>query len=335
MGDMLSNVNWKRLIINTVFSLVIPVGIFFIFAVLTGGRTATMAVFTATVRQSIVPILICYGLIINMSVGMINFSAGAMMLCAGIIGGNLARVTGTGVVGLALFCLVLTVAMGAFTGFLYNKILVPSMILTIGMLLVWEGLPRFIFPSGVSVPTASTVLASTPHIYVIFGMMVVAFHFLFNKTAFGHNLRAIGNNQAIAISAGLDIDKIKLFSFISGSIFLGVAATLHISTVSTLRNVSSMGSMQIMMDGFMGMFMAMFLSKFANMSIAVVIGTFSMRMLTNGFVAMGLSSTARDIVQGLFLLVLLAISANAGIFEKRRADKEFAAEADKNYLQSA
>jgi ribose/xylose/arabinose/galactoside ABC-type transport system permease subunit len=69
----------------------------------------------------------------------------------------------------------------------------------------------------------------------------------------------------------------------------------------------------------------MFLEKYCDMSIAVILGTFSMKMLSNGFVAIGLSSTVRDIVQGLFLLVLLVISANAGLFERRKADKEFAA----------
>ena len=92
-----------------------------------------------------------------------------------------------------------------------------------------------------------------------------------------------------------------------------------------------MGSMTIMMDGFMGMFIAMFLAKYCDMSIAVVLGTFTMKILSNGFVALGLSSTVRDIVQGFFLLILLVISANSGIFERRRADKEFAQKCDEAY----
>jgi len=84
-----------------------------------------------------------------------------------------------------------------------------------------------------------------------------------------------------------------------------------------------MGSMTIMMDGFMGMFIALFISKYCDTSIAVVLGSFTMKMLSNGFVSMGLSATVRDIVQGVFLLVLLVISANAGLFERMRADKAF------------
>ncbi len=330
--SFMKNHDWKRTLKNIAVSLAIPVGIFVIFGILSGGRTATMRMFTTTVRQSTVPIIICWGLMMNMSVGMVNFSAGAMMLLAGIVGGNLAKSTGTGVPGLIVMCLLVTVVLGAITGLLYNAIRVPAMVLTIGTLMVWESAPNVPYPDGVTLSPDLTVLAQSPWCFIVLGVMLVIFHFVFNKTSFGHNLMAIGNNQAIANSVGLNIDKIKLLSFIIGSVFLGVAAALNVSVAGTQRNVASMGSMQLMMDGFMGMFMAMFLSRYCNMSVAVIIGAFSMKMLSNGFVAMGFSSTAQDIVQGLLLLVLLTISANAGIIELRRANKAFKEAANKERL---
>lgn len=310
----------------------IPAGIFLIFAVMTGGRTATVRVFTTTVRQSIVPIMICFGLMLNMNVGMINFSAGAMMTFAGIIGGNLAKATGSGVFGVLGFCLIITVALGGITGLLYNLVRVPSMVLTIGTLMIWEAAPYTPYPNGANMPSTMTILAREPYCYILLVLMFIIFYILINKTAFGHNLSAIGNNQAIANSVGLDSDKIKFLSFLFGSIFLGVAAALHLSSVGELRNVTAMSSMTVMMDGFMGVFMAMFLSRYCNTSIAVIIGTFSMKMLSNGFIAMGYSSTARDVVQGLLLLALLTISANAGIIETRRANNAFREAANREHL---
>ena len=331
----MKKLDWKKLVINTVCSLVIPVVIFLVFAILTKGRTATVRVFTTTIRQSIVPIMICFGLMLNMSVGMINFSAGAMITFAGIIGGNLANMTGTGVPGVFGFCLLITVALGAITGVLYNLIRVPSMVLTIGTLMIWEAAPYTLFTEGANMRSNMTILAREPYCYILLAILFVAFYILTNKTAFGHNLSAIGNNQAIANSVGLDSDKIKFFSFLFGSMFLGVAATVHLSITGALRNVTAMSSMTVMMDGFMGVFMAMFLSRYCNTSIAVVIGTFSMRMLSNGFLAMGFSSTARDVVQGVLLLALLTISANAGIIETSRANKAFKDVANKEYLGAA
>ncbi|NLD51631.1 MAG: hypothetical protein GX650_01935 [Clostridiales bacterium] len=308
---------------------IIPVGMWVLFAVITGGRTATQRMLINTLRQSVMPSIVCYGLILNMSVGMLNFSGGAMMLLAGIIGGNLAKITNTGIPGMLVFIIAISVAVGLLTGVLYNLLRVPCIVLTIGLMLVWEAVPKVIYPNGLNIKAKMALLARNPHCFYVLIICLIVFYVIYNLTAFGHNLRAIGNNQGIANSVGLDSDKIKLKSFVLGAVFMGVAAVLYMSERGEVRNMQTMGSISIMMDGFMGMFIAMFLSKYCDMSIAVVFGTFSMKMLTNGFVAMGISSTMRDVTQGFFLLVLLVISANSGLLEKRRADKKFAEECRK------
>lgn len=323
----------KKRISNSIKSLIIPLLIFSLFAILSGGRTASGRMLMTTLRQSVVPIIICWGLMMNMTVGMMNFSAGGMVLCAGIVGGNMARSMGTGIIGLVVFCMLISVLLGAATGLIYNMIWVPCMVLTIGTMLIWESLPRVFYSGGVTLRPAMTYLSRSPYCFIILGILLVFFHFVFNQTVFGHNLRAIGNNQSIAISVGVQNDKIKFLSFLYGGIFLGAAAFLYVSENGEVRNVIALGSMSIMMDGFMGLFIAMFLSKYCNMSVAVVIGAFSMKMITNGFVAIGLSSTVRDIVQGAFLLLLLIISANSGFFEKRREDRAFANQANLEFNQ--
>lgn len=321
----------KKLAGNAAKTMTIPVGMYLIFALLSGGRTASAQMLLTTLRQSVMPIIICFGLMMNMSVGMINFSAGGMMLCAGIIGGNLAKITGTDVLGLVLFTVTICTLLGAITGLMYNAMRVPSIVLTIGTMLIWESFPKLFYSGGVNLRASMTYLSRSPYCFIILAIVAIVFYILYNKTPFGHNLRAIGNNQPIANSVGLDSDKIKFASFTFGALFFGIAAFLYISERGEVRNLQAMGSITIMLDGFMGMFIAMFLSKYCDMTIAVILGTFSMKILSNGFVAMGLSSTARDIVQGVFLLVLLTISANSGLIERRRANKEFAEKANAEY----
>ena len=314
----------QQLAINTGMSLLIPVGLFVIFGILSRGRSFTWAMFMATLKQSVTPIIICYGLMLNMSVGMMNFSAGGMILFAGIVGGNLAKNLGLGIPGMILLCILLCTLEGAATGVLYNVMRVPCIVLSLGMMLIWESFPKVLYQDGVNLKANMTTLAKQPYCYMIMLIAFLIFHILFNYTAFGHNLRALGNNQAISISVGLNRDKSKFLSFALGGFFLGIAAFMYISERGAVRNVASMGSMTIMMDGFMGMFIAMFLSRYCNMSVAIILGTFSMKFLSNGFVSLGMSSTVRDIVQGLFLLILLTISANSGYFDRKKADREFA-----------
>lgn len=316
---------------RVVMSLLIPVGIWAVFviaiAIKNGGFNGALIQkqLITTMRQMVQPAIICYGLMLNMLLGMMNFSAGGMMLFAGIIGGTIAKTTGTGVVGLVFFCVLICVAEGAINGILYNLMRVPCIVLTIGMMLVWESFPKLLVPDGLNLARnpGMTFLTRQPYCFIVLAIMAVIFYIIFNKTAFGHNMRALGNNQAIANSVGLNSDKIKFLSFLLGAVFLGIGAVLYDSNMGEVRNVATMGSMTIMMDGFMGMFIAMFIARYCDMTIAIPFGVFTMKMMTNGFVALGVSSTVRDIVQGFFLLILLVIQANSGLFERRKLDTQF------------
>ena len=322
-----------NLAVNTMKSLLLPILIFVAFAILTGGRSATSRMFLTTARQSVAPALICWGIMLNMTVGMINFSAGATVIMSAIIGGNLALMTGTGIPGLAFFTILVGIIAGIFTGVLYIKMRVPAMVLTIGLMLVFEAFPRIIFSGGISIPGRMTTLALSPWCFIIVGVMLAVFYVLYNLTAFGHNLRAIGANQAISDSAGINSDKGKLISFVIGGLFLGVAAVVYISANGEIRPAAAMSSMQVMMDAFMGMFLSMFISRYCNLAFAVPISVLTMKMITNGFVSLGMSATVRDITSGLILLVLLTISANQGLFGKIKANRTFAQEANEAYTK--
>jgi ribose transport system permease protein len=313
---------------KTVMSLLLPALVFAVFTVLTGGRFSTSRMIMTTLRQSVVPALICYGIMLNMTVGMVNFSAGAAILSVSIIAGNLTQMTGTGIPGLIVLSILCGLAIGIISGALYIKMRVPAMVLTIGLMLVFEALPRVIFSNGINMSSKLTILALSPYCFIIFGIMFLLFYLLYNKTAFGHNLRAIGSNQAISDSVGINSDMSKFMTFAVGGIFIGVSALLYLSNNGEVRPVSAMASMLIMMDGFMGMFLSMFISKYCNLAFAVPISVLTMKLISNGFVALGVSATIRDVTNGLVLLILLTISANEGVFAKMKANREFAEQAN-------
>lgn len=327
----MKNAKAKKYIINTIKTVMIPLVIYIIFVVLTKGRMLSVRTVMTTLKQSFYPTIICWGIILCMSVGMMNFAAGGVILASTIIGGNLMKLTASGFFGYIMFTLLVSLVLSALTGILYNKMRIPSIVLTIGLVLTFEALPRALFSGGVMIPAKVTFLAQSPYCYIIISVMFILFYLIFNKTVFGHNLRAIGSNQAIANSVGLDSDKIKFTCFMVTGLFLGVAAILYGSIQGEIRNVTSLGSMLIMMDAFMSMFLAFFLAKFCNLTIAVFVATFTMKLINIGFVAMGVQGTVRDITTGLLLMILLAISANEGMFERMKANKKYAAEATVKY----
>lgn len=320
-----------KTIVNTLKALALPILVFVAFAILTNGRSSSQRMIMTTLRQSVLPMLVCYSIMLNMVVGMINFSAGAAILLSGIVGGSLALATGTGVLGVVLFSTITGISTGALTGFIYIKLRVPCMVLTIGLMLAYEAMPRLVYPNGVNLTWTYTTLAVAPYCFVVAGIMIVIFYVISNLTAFGHNLRAIGSNQAIADSVGLNSDRSKFLSFLCGGLFIGIAAAMYVSTNAEVRPTTAIGSMVIMLDGFIGMFLAMFISRYCNLAIAIPISVVTMKMISNGFVSLGMSATIRDVTNGVLLLVLLTISANQGLFERMKQNKLFAQKADAEY----
>jgi ribose transport system permease protein len=298
---------------RTVKSLLLPILVFAVFRIASNGRFGQWHGMVTISRQAVVPILLALAITFNMSMGLWDFSAGAVVVFAAILGGGISNSLGLGIPGLVIFCIVVAVLMTTVTASLYRVMRVPSMVLTIGLVLIYETLPHLVYNGGGTILSSeNTMLALSPWCFIVLGIMFAIFYFIYNYTPFGHNVRALGGNQAIAQNVGLNPMAIKFKSFIFGGIFLGMAAAINISTRGIVKPGESMSSIGLVFDAMMGIFIAMFLSRFCNMAIGVVIGTFTMKMLNGGLVALGLSTTIRDITTGLFLLILLCISSNQG-----------------------
>lgn len=328
------NVKAKQNILNTFKTMALPVLVIALFALITDGRSLSERTLLVTLRQSVIPIVISMAIVGNMTLGIMDFSVGAVVVSSSIIGANLMQMTGTGIPGLVVFCILTGVGLTSLTGFLNNKLRVPTLVLTIGLMICYEALPRIIFPKGAIITGSNTILSTVPWIFMIAVIVFIAYYVLYNFTTYGHNNRALGGNEDIAKSAGLNLPRIKQLGFSISGVFLGVAAVLYMSSNAQLLNVAMFGSMSLLFDAFMGYFLAMFLARYCNIVIGVAVGAFTMATLTNGFVAMGMTATMRDIVTGLFLLVLLCIAANQGRLRNWRGNNERARLANLKYSKT-
>ncbi len=319
---MKSNSKAKEYALRTVKTLILPVVVYIFFCITGNGNFGSMDSMLVIARQACMPIVMSFALAFNMSIGMWDFSAGAEVFLACIIGGNLANDLGLGLPGLIVICILVGVCITALTGFLYNFMKVPSMVLTIGLVLVYESLTKILWDgSGALITGDMTVLYQAPNCFIILLIMAVIFYVVYNYTAFGHNVRALGNGQLIARNAGLNPAKTKFMSFVFGGLFIGVAALLYISQKGSVKATANMGSMTTVFDAMMGIFIGLFLSKYCNLTFGVAIGAFTMKMLNTGLVAMGLSSNIRNSTSGLFLLIILIIANNQGVFARIKAER--------------
>ena len=311
----------KKILYNIIMTMLLPVGVVLIFGIASRGRTLNWKMIYVTMQQCIVTAILSMAVVGHLTLGFWDFSAGGVVIASAIIGGNLMKMTNTGVIGIVVFCLLLGVGLSSLTGFLNNKLKVPLLVLTIGLIFIYETMPRLFFVGGITIRDKFTILASAPWNFIVLGIMAVLLHVIHNHTAYGHNIKAMGGSSTIAKAAGLNREKIIQKNFTIAGIFLGVGAVMYLSENGQILNVAPLDSSSLVFSGLMSYFISHFLSRYCPLAIGLIVGSFTMAFLSNGFVALGLPATLQTVTTGLFLLGLLTYSANSARFAKWRADR--------------
>ena len=220
--------------------------------------------------------------------GLFDFSVGSIIVLSCVMSATLSE--HLGYAGLILAPIICGALLEFINGMLYIKLRIPSMIVTTGMALIYEALAVF----------------ATGSVEKIIGP---------NLRAFGQyplNLivavAAIGSNEAVAKNMGINVDKYKVIGFTLFGLFLGVEALLTISYGTSMTAKTGMVSMARNFQPLMGTFFGLAFRKYGHPVIAVVVGEYIVSMIFAGFVALGAPTTINNIVTGIVLLVIVALT---------------------------
>ena len=93
----------KNLLVRALKTLVFPACVCLFFAIATRGKLFTSRSILVILRQSVLPAVVIMAMMPNLTLGMMDFSIGAVVIASAIIGGNLMNMTGTGIPGLLVF----------------------------------------------------------------------------------------------------------------------------------------------------------------------------------------------------------------------------------------
>ena len=179
--------------------------------------------------QAITPAILAWGASFNLTAGHSDFSIGAAMLLASIVGGNLAVRFDLGIWGLIVICPIVGMLSSGLTGLLFVTLKIPSMIVSVGVMLVVESVCSLIFGgNGVNLP-AGYVLFGPSANTLAFGLAVfILAYYLFNFRILGYHVRALGSNAGVAAQCGLNIDKTRLKCFLCVGVFAGLYAVVSL-----------------------------------------------------------------------------------------------------------
>lgn len=311
----------KKWLQNMIIPVAMPLAVFLIFFIGQPDRFGTPEGIRIMLQQSVINSVIGFGLCMNLVIDTWDFSAGAQLVLAGLLGASFAQ--NFGFAGLLIVTIFMAVLLGMITGLVYSVFKIPSIIVTIGMMLVYESIGS-LYHGGESITISQEIsfLGKSPWIFLAGILTYALAYVIYHHTKFGYNVRAVGNGEATAKSIGINSIKIRFLCFVIGGIFVGIAGVLQVSYGGAIAPKGGMNTMGMVFPPFMGVFIGQYLERYCDIMLGIFLGVFSMTMINSGLIAMGLPGTLQQVVTGCFMLIFMAISINReqSILKKRKAE---------------
>lgn len=306
----------SRLGQNTLKTIILPVGLYILFLIvnrLTGNVTFGIGdSLDLMIRQLIPSTFIALGMCVGMLSGRWDFSIGAVVLLSAIIGANLATQFQLGAFGLLLICSLTAVIISTFSGIVYLVLRIPPMIATLGLVMVYESLSGVLFNGRGATIIANkdmTIFVKSPYIYILTVIFMALFYFVVTYTKFGYDMRSLAGGQQLAINIGVKEKKNVIMAFAFAGLFLGIAATLHVS-FQVVKPAANLTSTAIMFTGITPVIIGLYLARFSNIPIGIVMGNLANNILVTGLIALGLNSTLQTVISGFALLLFIGLTGS-------------------------
>ena len=292
------------------FVLLAAMVLFFygVFKILTPGNFGSPANLYSYLQSSIIYSVGGCGLYFIVVMGLFDFAVGANVVLSSIVGVILSK--SMGYFGFVIGCLGCGTLIGLLIGFLYNRLNVPSMIVTVGLMLIFESVA--VFAAGGVKQTLGEDLrffSGAPGNIILAALAFLFMYFILNYTKIGTYCNAIGSNEFTAKNMGINVKKYKLIGFMLLHFFVGIMAILTVSYGTTMTALTGMSTMSRNFTPLMGTFFGVAFRKYGKPITAIVVGEFIIALIFNGFVALGAPTTIQNVVTGAALLAIVALTA--------------------------
>jgi ribose transport system permease protein len=178
--------------------------------------------------------------------GAFDLSVAPMLALCGIVAGHL-----VGDVGLVLAIIAAVLvggALGTLNGLIVTRLRVPAFVATLGMQYVYLAVALAWTNGQVVVITSTAFLAlgagdvlgiPTPFVFMV-GTYAVCWY-LFRRTRFGRQVRAVGSNPRASRVAGIPVARVKVAAFALVGVCVGLAGVLLAGLVSSADSTVATG----------------------------------------------------------------------------------------------
>jgi ribose transport system permease protein len=200
-----------------------------------------MNLLTRTAFIGIIAVGMCFVIIsggIDLSVGsMAALIAGCVILFMNAVAASVASQVAVVVLGMG-FAVLLGALFGLAHGLLITKGRIEPFIVTLGTLGIFRAYLTY-FSNGGAITLDNTLADAYGPVYYasllgvpvpvwVFALVAVAGGVILNRTAYGRYVQAIGSNEQVARYAAVDVDRIKVITYVLLGVCVGIATLLYV-----------------------------------------------------------------------------------------------------------
>jgi ribose transport system permease protein len=200
-----------------------------------------MNLLTRTAFIGIIAVGMCFVIIsggIDLSVGsMAALIAGCVILFMNAIAASVSSSTLVVALGMG-FALLLGALFGLAHGLLITKGRIEPFIVTLGTLGIFRAYLTY-FSNGGAITLDNTLADAYGPVYYasllgvpvpvwVFAVVALIGGVILNRTAYGRYVQAIGSNEQVARYAAVDVDRIKVITYVLLGVCVGIATLLYV-----------------------------------------------------------------------------------------------------------
>lgn len=258
--------------------------------------------------------IVVVGVTFVMISGGADLSVGGQMAVGGMLAGVLMVKVGLPIFLAAIICMVACTLFGALNGYIAVKLNIFPLIVTLGSMLVLQGL-AFVITGGYPIFGLPEEFAFWGQGYVwiipvpiiIFVIVVALAWFLLNKTYFGRYVYAMGGNPEAAKLAGINVERMRVIVYALCGLVTSFASLIMLSrTNSAQPGAGASYPFDCMTAAVLGGIS--FAGGEGSISGSVV-GVLIIGVLNNGLLLMGVDSNWQGVVKGIVLVAAVGIDS--------------------------
>jgi ribose transport system permease protein len=308
----IKNFNWRQYIVYIAF-----VGVLIYFSItLSGDGFLSTSNLLNIIRQTAIISIMGVAMTFVMSAAEIDLSIGSIAALSSLTSA-MAMESGFGIPGAIVAGLGTGFLIGLINGLLVTKVIIPSFLVTLGMMGIAKGLAMWITNTA-PVPIINKTyvfffgsgdVGSVPILLIWTVVIVYIGHIILRKTAFGRRTLATGGNQSAARFSGVNVSRTKLYVMIGSGVLAGLAGMLYAGRMYSGRYTFGEGDeLSVIAAVILGG-----TSLFGGVGtvIGTLIGSLMIGTINNGLIIMGLTVAQQMIVKGLIIILAVAFGRKA------------------------